>query len=229
MTTEQFLYGIFPYLCLVIAIVGTFWRYFTDKFSYSSLSSQFLENRQLFWGSVAWHYGIIVVLAAHLLGFLIPESILWWNTVPMRLYVLEITGYVFGLLTVIGFVVLIHRRVTSPRIRAVTSPMDVVLYSSLLLQVVVGVWIAMTLRWGSSWYASFIVPYLWSLVYLKPDVSLVTNLPLLVHIHILNAFVLVLLVPFTRLVHPLSFPFKYFFRPYQVVRWNRRKPIIGAQ
>jgi nitrate reductase gamma subunit len=31
----------------------------TDRFSYSSYSSQFLENRRLFWGSVLWHYGIV--------------------------------------------------------------------------------------------------------------------------------------------------------------------------
>ena len=227
MTFDQFLYGIFPYICVAVAIVATFWRYFTDKFSYSSLSSQFLENRQLFWGSVAWQYGILVVLAAHLLGFLIPDSILWWNSVPVRLYVLEITGFVFGILAVVGLIILIYRRATSSRIRVVTSPMDIALYASLLLQVVTGVWLAMTLRWGSSWYASFAVPYLWSLFELRPNVALVNNLPVIVQIHIINAFVLILLIPFTRLVHLLSFPYKYFFRPHQVVRWNRRAPIIG--
>jgi len=227
MTFDQFLYGVFPYICVAVAVVATFWRYFTDKFSYSSLSSQFLENRQLFWGSVAWHYGILVVLAAHLLGFVIPESILWWNSVPVRLYFLELTGFVFGILAVVGLVILIHRRFTSSRIRVVTSPMDIVLYASLLLQVAIGVWLAMTLRWGSSWYASFAVPYLWSLFELKPNITLVNNLPMIVQIHIVNAFVLILLIPFTRLVHLLSFPYKYLFRPHQVVRWNRRAPIIG--
>jgi nitrate reductase gamma subunit len=227
MTFDQFLYGVFPYVCVAVAIVATFWRFVTDKFSYSSLSSQFLENQQLFWGSVAWHYGILIVLGAHLLGFLIPDSILWWNSVPVRLYFLEITGFVFGLLALVGLVILAHRRFTSPRIRVMTSPMDIVLYASLLLQIVVGVWLAMTLRWGSSWYASFAVPYLWSLLELKPNVALVNNLPMIVQIHIVNAFVLILLIPFTRLVHFLSFPYKYLFRPHQVVRWNRRAPIIG--
>ncbi len=82
MTIDQFLYGVFPYVALILAIVGTIWRYFSDRFSYSSLSSQFLENRQLFWGSVPWHYGILIILAGHLIGFLIPRSVLAWNGVP---------------------------------------------------------------------------------------------------------------------------------------------------
>lgn len=227
MTVDQLLFGVFPYVCIIVAIVATTWRYLTDKFSYSSLSSQFLENRQLFWGSTAWHFGILGVLTAHLVGFLIPQSILWWNMEPVRLYILETTGFVLGLLALGGLLVLIYRRFTSSRIRAVTSFMDKVLFASLLVQVITGVWIAMTFRWGSSWYSSFAVPYLWSILELRPDVILVNNLPLAVKTHILNAFFLVFLFPFTRLVHMLSIPIKYIWRPHQVVRWNQREPIIG--
>ena len=133
MTVDQLLYGVFPYVCIVVAIVATLYRYLTDRFSYSSLSSQFLENRQLFWGSVAWHYGILGVLTAHLVGFLIPQSILWWNMEPVRLYILETTGFVLGLLALVGLLVLIYRRLTNSRIRVVTSPMDVTLLVVLLI------------------------------------------------------------------------------------------------
>ncbi|RKZ40242.1 MAG: respiratory nitrate reductase subunit gamma [Gammaproteobacteria bacterium] len=228
MTVDQLLYGVFPYVCIVVAIVATLYRYLTDRFSYSSLSSQFLENRQLFWGSVAWHYGILGVLTAHLVGFLIPQSILWWNMEPVRLYILETTGFVLGLLALVGLLVLIYRRLTNSRIRVVTSPMDVTLLVVLLIQVVAGVGTAIFYRWGSSWYSAFAVPYLWSILAFKPDVTLVNNLPFVVQVHILNAFVLVLILPFTRLVHFLSVPIKYIWRPHQIVRWNRRSPIIGA-
>ena len=228
MTVDQLLYGVFPYVCIVVAIVATIYRYLTDRFSYSSLSSQFLENRQLFWGSVAWHYGILGVLTAHLVGFLIPQSILWWNMEPIRLYILETTGFVLGLLALGGLLVLIYRRLTNSRIRVVTSPMDATLLLVLLIQVAAGVGTAIFYRWGSSWYSAFAVPYLWSILAFKPDVTLVNNLPLVVQVHILNAFVLVLILPFTRLVHFLSVPVKYIWRPHQIVRWNRRAPIIGA-
>ena len=228
MTYSEFLFAVFPYLCLILAIVGSVWRYVSDRFSYSSLSSQFLENRQLFWGSVAWHYGILIVLTIHLVGFLFPETILLWNQVPIRLYIMETTGFTLALFTLGGLIMLIFRRVSSPRIRAVTSPMDMALLLFLLVQVVTGVWTAMFYRWGSSWYAAYAVPYLWSVLELRPNVSLVNNLPIVTQLHILNAFALVLLIPFTRLVHFLSVPIKYIWRPHQLVRWNRRTPVIGA-
>ena len=228
MTYSEFLFAVFPYLCLILAIVGSVWRYVSDSFSYSSLWSHFLENRQLFWGSVAWHYGILIVLTIHLVGFLFPETILLWNQVPIRLYIMETTGFTLALFTLGGLIMLIFRRVSSPRIRAVTSPMDMALLLFLLVQVVTGVWTAMFYRWGSSWYAAYAVPYLWSVLELRPNVSLVNNLPIVTQLHILNAFALVLLIPFTRLVHFLSVPIKYIWRPHHLVRWNRRTPVIGA-
>jgi len=104
----------------------------------------------------------------------------------------------------------------------VTSPMDVVLLLALLVQVVAGLWVAIFFRWGSSWYAAFAVPYLKSLFTLSPDIPLVANLPFMAQVHIIGGFVLLLLLPFTRLVHLLSFPLAYLWRPYQVVIWNRK-------
>src|SRR3989304_10594761 len=124
---EPFLFGVFPYITLVLMIVGLVWRYITNQFSYSSVSSQFLENRQLFWGSVPWHYGIILILLGHLIGVLFPESIMAFNGVPVRLYILEGTALALGLLVLAGLVFLLLRRSSNPRIRVVTTPMDIVL------------------------------------------------------------------------------------------------------
>ena len=217
------LFAVFPYVAIIVAVVIGVYRYYKDRFSFSSLSSQFFENRKLFWGSVPWHYGILVILTGHLIGFLIPRSVLAWNGEPLRLYVLEAAALAFGLLTLWGLVVLIIRRAGSSRLRVVTTGMDIVLLLALLIQVVAGLWTAIFYRWGSSWYAAFAVPYLYSLLKLNPDISLVVNLPLAVKIHIVGAFVLILLLPFTRLVHMLTFPITYLWRPYQVVIWNRKK------
>ncbi|MCG3206761.1 MAG: Nitrate reductase-like protein NarX [Anaerolineae bacterium] len=224
MTTSQLLYGVLPYVALALAIVGTIWRYFDNRFSYSSLSSQFLENRQLFWGSVPWHYGILFVLTGHLVGLLIPRGVLLWNSHPLRLLVLEVSALAFGLLTLWGLLALIYRRATNKKVRIVTSWMDWLLLLALLVQVVAGVWTAIFYRWGSSWYAGFAVPYLWSVFLLRPQIELVSNLPWMVQTHIIGAFVLTALLPFTRLVHFLSAPLAYIWRPWQVVVWNRRAP-----
>jgi nitrate reductase gamma subunit len=222
MTIDTLLFAIFPYVAIAVAIIVTCLRYFNNRFSYSSLSSQFLESKQLFWGSVSWHYGILVILAAHLIGFLMPRSLLAWNGVPWRLYVLESTGLAMGFLSLWGILVLIFRRLSQARIRVVTSPMDLILLLALLVQVVAGVWTAIFYRWGSSWYAASAVPYLRSLFLLNPNLDLVTTLPVMVKVHIVGAFCLIGLLPFTRLVHFLSVPLQYVWRPPQVVVWNQR-------
>jgi nitrate reductase gamma subunit len=224
MTFEQLLYGVLPYLALLTAIGGTIWRYTTNRYSFSSLSSQFLESRQLFWGSAPWHYGLLTVLGGHLSAFLVPRSILAWNAVPLRLYILEVTGLAFGLLALWGLMMLMWCRATNPRVRVVSSWMDWLLLLVFLVQIVAGLWTAIFHRWGSSWFAGFVTPYLWSLFQLRPRIDLVSNLPLAVQIHIIGGFVILLLLPFSRLVHALSFPWSYFARPHQLVIWNRRTP-----
>jgi nitrate reductase gamma subunit len=222
MTINTLLFAIFPYVAIAVAIIVTCLRYFNYRFTYSSLSSQFLESKQLFWGSVTWHYSILAILTVHIIGFLMPRSILAWNGVPWRLYVLESTGLAMGFLSLWGILVLIFRRLSQARIRVVTSPMDLLLLLALLIQVVAGVWTAIFYRWGSSWYAASAVPYLRSLFLFNPNLDLVATLPVMVKIHIVGAFGLVLLIPFTRLVHFLSVPLQYVWRPPQVVVWNQR-------
>ena len=217
---DNLFYIILPYAAFTIALVVTVQRYFKRGFTYSSLSSQFLEGDELFYGSVPWHIGILIVLAGHVVGFAIPRQVLSWNGVPARLYVLETTGLLFGLLAFVGIVSLIVRRVTSPRIRAVTSWMDVVVLLVLLVQVALGVYTALFYRWGSSWYATSAVPYLRSLFVLQPDLKMIAPLPMAVKAHIINAYIFLAILPFSRLVHMLVVPVQYLWRPYQVVIWN---------
>ncbi len=219
---DLLLYALFPYAAILLAVVVGVIRFTASRFSYSSLSSQFLESRRLFWGSVPFHYGILVVLAGHLIGFLFPRSVVAFNGVPVRLFILEATALSFGILTLVGLVVLIHRRITSAKIRAVTSWADIVLLVLLLSQVVTGIYTAMFYRWGSAWYVYTATPYLQSLVKLAPETQYVTGLPLMAKLHILNAFGLIAILPFTRLVHLLVAPIPYLWRPYQLVVWNRR-------
>ncbi len=220
---DLFLFGIFPYIAIVVAVGGSIWRYVTNQFSYSSISSQFLESRQLFWGSVSWHYGIIILLIGHLIGVFFPSGVMAFNSVPVRLYILEGTALALGLLVLVGLGFLLLRRGTNPRIRQVTSYMDVVLLLLILLAVVTGIGTAIFYRWGSAWFVQTATPYLWSLGTFAPKVEYMASMPLLVKIHTANTFVLVAIFPFTRLVHMLSVPLAYLWRPYQIVVWNRRK------
>jgi nitrate reductase gamma subunit len=229
---DLLLFALFPYAAVLTAVIVSVIRFTTNRFSFSSLSSQFLESRRLFWGSVPFHYGILVVLAGHLIGFLFPRSVAAFNGVPVRLFILETTALAFGILTLVGLVVLVHRRVTSAKVRAVTSVVDIALLVLLLSAVVTGIYTAIFHRWGSAWYVHTATPYLRSLVKLAPETQYVAGLPLMAKLHILNAFALIAVIPFTRLVHLLVVPVPYLWRPYQLVVWNRgvatsRRPSSG--
>jgi nitrate reductase gamma subunit len=213
---------VLPYLAFFLFFLGTIMRYFKAPFTYSSLSSQFLENQQHFWALVPFHFGIVVVLAGHMVAFLVPRQILWWNSRPLRLYILEISALVFALLAVVGIVAAIHRRLTISKIRQVTSRLDWIVFALLLVQIAGGVYVAVFHPWGSSWFAAAVTPYLWSLLKFSPDVSYVAMAPLGVKFHIVLGYVLIGLAPFTRLVHVLVVPNPYLWRKPQVVRWYRR-------
>jgi nitrate reductase gamma subunit len=201
-------------------MIGAVWRYRANGFKYSSLSSQFLEGRKLFFGSTLFHWGILVVFMGHLLTLFFPKATLAWNSNPVRLILLEGMAFTFGLSVLIGLVSLFWRRLSTPRIRVVTSRMDVVIELMILLQVVLGCWTALGYRWGSSWFASDLTPYLWSIVKLNPQIEAVTAMPLVIKLHIVGAFVILGMIPFTRLVHFIVAPFHYIWRPYQQVMWT---------
>ncbi len=223
---DTFLFVVFPYVAVVVFIVGVTYRYRRKGFTVTALSSQFLEGRALFWGTVPFHVGILVVLLGHLLALLFPSATLAWNSVPVRLIILEVSAFIFGLTVLIGLTALMIRRLTHPRIRSVTSRADVALEILLLAQVVLGCWIALGYRWGSSWFAADLTPYLWSLGRLSPDTAAVFALPWVVKLHIVGAFALILIVPFTRLIHFIVAPLHYIGRPYQQVIWNWNRKAV---
>lgn len=217
--SDLILLVVFPYLAIVLFLMMTIYRYRSQKFSYSSLSSQFLENQKHFWALVPFHYGIIVVLAGHLVAFLIPREVLAWNSVPLRLYILEAAALTFGILTLVGLVAIIVRRINNPKLKMVTSVADWIVLSIILVQVFSGLYVALFHGWGSSWFAASVSPYLWSLVTLNPQTQFISELPFMVKFHFVCAYLLIAFFPFTRLVHVLVVPNHYLWRKPQIVRW----------
>jgi nitrate reductase gamma subunit len=219
------LFGVFPYVAVALMIGVGIYRYRVDRYSWSSQSSQFLESRLLFWGSIPWHYAILIILLAHFLAFLFPTG---WAVLlgrPLRLYMLEVTGLALGISTLIAVALLLFRRVTNVRVAAVTTVIDWLVLAALLLQVATGVYIAFTLRWGSVWYLHTATPWLWSLIKFDPQIHYLAALPTVVKLHAFNAFLILALFPFSRLVHVVSVPLTYLARPYQVVVWYRQRRV----
>jgi len=227
---DMILFVALPYVAIVVFLVGTIRRYTNAGFSITSLSAQFLEPQTGFWGTVPFHIGILVLLFGHLAMFMFPDAVLLWNSDPTRLIVHETIAFTFGLVVLIALTVLLLRRWTKPRVRAVTSRMDIAVEVLLWLQVLLGCWTAVGYRWGSSWFASDLSPYLWSILQLNPDIAAISAMPWVIKLHVVGAFIIVLLIPFTRLAHILVAPVHYLWRPYQVVMWNwDRKKLRQSQ
>lgn len=217
---DTFLLVGLPYLAIVMCVVGTIVRFRRTPYSVSALSSQFLEHRTLKWGSVPWHAGIVVILLAHLFVFAFPGV---WRAVTANataLIAIETVGVALAFLCLGGMLVLIVRRMVSSRVQAVTTNIDLVVQGLLLVQIVLGLGVALSYRWGAAWAPATVVPYLWSIVTLQPDVTFVSEMPGLVKAHIAGAWVIIGLIPFSRLIHMFTVPLQYLMRAPQVVVWG---------
>lgn len=225
---DLLLYGIYPYIAMFVFLIFTINRYIGKGYSYSSLSSQFLENRIHFWALVPFHFGIIFIFVGHLTAFLLPSTILAWNSDLTRLYILEVSAFIGGLATLVGMFFIFVRRIFNAKANMVTSTMDWVILTLILIQVIAGLGTAVFNSWGSSWFAAVATPYLLSIFSFSPNIEFITPLPWIVKLHIVGAWSIILLFPFSRLVHVLVMPNPYLWRKPQLVRWywNRKKRFI---
>jgi nitrate reductase gamma subunit len=222
MNWNSLLFGAFPYIALTLAVAVTAYRMVYRPFSVSAQSSQFLEQKRLFFGSVAMHWGLVLVLLGHLVALLLPKGLLLWNAVPVRLYLLEITGLALGIWALFGTYLLLARRISVARVRAASTPMDYLVLVVLLVSILSGVLTALLHRYGSFWFPAVMTPYLWSVFTLQPKPELLQGLPFWIQLHVFNFWLLLAIFPFSRLVHIVTVPLGYVLRPWQIVIWVRK-------
>lgn len=226
MSGNEMLFVVFPYAAFALLVIVSIARWRLHQFTVSSMSSQLLESRRLFWGSIPFHWGLTLILVGHLAALIVPRSFEIWNSVPLQLLLLEITGMALGLWALFGIIVLIARRIQVPKVRSVTSTMDGVVLAVILAQIVTGLLIAIGYRWGSFWGTSVFVPYVRSLLTLSPRPELVEALPVVLKLHVLSFFVFMAVFPFSRLVHIVTLPLNYLTRPWQKVIRNAPEPYV---
>jgi nitrate reductase gamma subunit len=218
---NAFLFGVFPYLAVAVALVGFVRRFGAMRHTVVASSSQLLENRLQFWGSVSWHYAILTILAAHLAALLFPAAVGAALSSPGRLLAIELTGFALGLTALWGLLLLGIRRTS---LRGETTWLDWTVMAVLLVQVGSGLWVASSARWGLAWFPHVATPWLASLVRLAPKVEFLAKLPVAVKVHVVGAFTLLALFPYTRLAHALAAPVEYLWRLPQLVTWRRPRP-----
>jgi len=220
-TTDILLWGALPYVVLAVFVVGVGWRYRYDKFGWTTRSSQLYESRLLRIGSPLFHFGLLFVILGHIGGLLIPQS--WTDKAGISDHayhlVALITGTVAGVATLAGIALLIWRRRTTGPVFLATTRNDKLMYVFLGGAIAAGLTATLTNAAVLDHnYRQSVSPWLRSLSYLHPDVDLMAKAPVVFQVHVLIAFALFALFPFTRLVHALSAPVGYLFRPYIVYR-----------
>jgi nitrate reductase gamma subunit len=219
---QTFLWGALPYIAVAILITGLIWRYRYDKFGWTTRSSESYERRVLNIASPMFHYGILFVLAGHLMGLFVPAS--WTDAIGFTEHGYNLlslfAGTAAGALAVVGILMLIYRRRTTPAVFRATTRNDKLMYVVLLAAIVMGLVAKLThagLQDGYD-YRATIAPWARSLFLLQPKTGLMAEAPTAFQIHAVIGLLLFALLPFTRLVHMFSAPIQYLFRPYIVYR-----------
>ena len=227
MLTETYantlLFGVYPYICLAVLLIGSLIRFDREPYTWKSDSSQMLRKRQLELGSNLFHYGVIVVILGHFAGFLAPHWAVDWALNPVAHQLLAmVVGGIAGLVAIIGLTILIARRLGDPRIRLNSRKWDIAVVLTLWLQLALGL-LTVPLSAFHMDGALFetLTSYVKGVVTLDGGAAaLMTDVPLPYKLHILIGFTLFLISPFTRMIHIWSGAgaLAYLIRPYQIVR-----------
>ncbi|WP_055565177.1 respiratory nitrate reductase subunit gamma [Streptomyces atriruber] len=223
---DLLLWGVMPYVAVTLLVAGLAWRARYDRFGWTTHSSQLQESRLLRIGSPLFHFGMAFVVLGHVVGLVIPDS--WTDAVGVSDHTYHLmavsTGAVAGVAAAAGIGILVYRRFTVPAVRRATLRSDHVMYTVLLGAMLLGL-VATVLNSSGAVdynYREGISVWFRSLFTLQPDYHLMGAAPLAFKLHIAFGFALFVLIPFSRLAHIFSAPFKYVFRPYVVYR--RRDP-----
>ena len=221
---DQFLWVIFPFLALATFVLGHVYRYVYDQYGWTPKSSQFLERRLLMWGVLLFHWGLLFVLAGHVMGLLIPIGVYRSLGISDHNYhLLSLwAGAPAGLVAMAGILLLNIRRWFITRLRTNTDNMRFATDALLLIVIVFG--LAATIGYrayvaqyelpGEFEYRETIGPWFRSLFAFSPRAELMIDVPLIFQIHTISAFLLFALWPFSSLVHAWSVPLGYLRRSY---------------
>jgi len=223
------LFGIYPYIALAILAVGSVIRYDREPYGWRAGSSQLLRRRQLVIGSVLFHLGVITIFFGHVGGLLTPIWI--WDMLGVshstKQMIAIVVGGIAGVFGIIGATLLIHRRFFDARVRAASAFADNMIILILWLQLALGLLtITVSVRHLDGHEMVQLMSWAQGIFTFNPRAaSYVAEADMIFKLHIFLGLTIFVLFPFTRLVHMLSAPVRYIWRPgYQIVRTKRREP-----
>jgi nitrate reductase gamma subunit len=224
---HQFIFGTYPYIALSVLLLGSIVRYERDPFTWKSSSSQLLRRKQLVVGSVLFHVGILVIFFGHLVGLLTPIQVFDALGIGhgFKQLLAVIAGGVAGAMALVGGLMLLHRRLFDARIRASSTFADTGILALLMLQLVLGLGtIFVSLQHLDGHEMTRFMAWAFGIFTFDGQAaSYIVGVHWLFKLHLFLGLTIFLLFPFTRLVHMLSAPVRYLWRPgYQIVRTKKR-------
>src|SRR5262245_678209 len=234
-TINHIVFGWYPYLCLIVFLLGSLLRFDREQYTWKTGSSQLLRRRQLMWGSNLFHIGILVIFLGHFVGLLTPIQV--FDAIGMshtfKQWMAIVLGGVAGVICLIGITLLVHRRLFDARIRATSSFGDIAILLLIYAQLILGLaTISISLGHLDGHEMVKFMTWAQGILTLQPNVSaLVADANPIFKLHLFLGMTIFLVFPFTRLVHVWSAPIWYLGRRgYQVVRTKqpasapRRRP-----
>lgn len=225
---HNFLFGIYPYIALSVLLIGSIARYETDPFTWKTSSSQLLRRKQLIWGSILFHVGVLFIFAGHFVGLLTPIWVFDAMGIShgAKQILAVVAGGIAGVMALVGGIMLFHRRWTDPRIKATSTFADTGILLLLIVQLILGlstIFISVQHLDGHE-MTKFMSWALGIFTFDGQAAEYIREVSILFKLHLFLGLTIFLLFPFTRLVHMLSVPVRYVFRPgYQVVRSRREE------
>lgn len=231
------LFGILPYLCIVVMVGGLVWRYKYDQFGWTTRSSQLYESKLLKIASPLFHFALIAVLFGHIVGLFIPKT--WTDGFGLSQEMYHAGAFygggLAGLFLVVGLGLLIWRRRRTSRVFKATTANDKLMY--LVMAIVIGFGMVATFFGETTAtgehhnYRETVSVWFRSLFTFQPNIDAMAAATIFFKFHVVSAFLLFALTPFTRLVHAFTAPFHYLFRPYVVYRSRdaRHSPVKGVR
>jgi nitrate reductase gamma subunit len=220
---NQLLFGVYPYLAGTVFLVGSLVRFDRDQFTWKAGSSQMLRTRNMMAASNLFHLGILGIFFGHLVGLLTPPAVFHALGVsPSAKQLLAVVaGGVFGLMCLVGLLLLVHRRLTDDRVRATSTRMDFLVLALLLTQLSLGlITLPVSLHHLDGANMLQLMSWARSVVTFDPGVAVASleGISWLFKAHLLLGMTVFMVFPFSRLVHIWSAPLGYLGRPYQIVR-----------
>jgi len=219
------LFALYPYIAIAVCVVGCWIRFDREQYTWRAGSSQLMRTRGMVIASNCFHIGILFILFGHFFGLLTPASLYHHViTTEQKQLLAIVSGGTFGLLCLVGLVMLLYRRITDPRVRATGTNGDLAILVLLCVQLLLGMaTIFASLQHMDGSVMLLLAGWAQSVVTLQPAqaAAYIADVHIIYKLHVFFGISIVLVFPFTRLVHIISAPIWYFGRGYQIVRQKR--------